>query len=525
MFWPKQIALEIIRSGKYQPYWVDDMKTPSGRIHVGALRGVVIHDLIYKFLKKSGQEATFTYTINDMDPMDGFPTYLDPSFKKYMGWPLFKIPSPKKGYSSFARYYADAFIEVFNKLGAKPKIIWSSEYYQQGKFNQVIRKALDETAKIKALYKKISHYDKPKNWHPFQVVCPDCGKLGTTIVTDWDGEQVKFECRKDLVGWAQGCGYQGRISPFDGRGKLMWKVDWAAHWKVVGITIEWAGKDHMTEGGSYDLSSHICREVFHYPPPHTRLYEWFLTRGGTKMSSSKGVGVSAKEISDTLPPALLRFLLVKNHYRQAIIFDPYNNETILKLFDDYDKAEEDFYARGEETELGSIWRFSQVSPPLPKKPFLPRFRTVVRYVQSPAVDMAAEFAKLKGGELTPEEKKILHQRIKYARIWLKVYAPKRFIDTQISLETAVKNLSQEQKQYLGALVERLAVKDWSVKDLARTLQEEVYQLAKDSPVGPRDAFQAIYLVLTGKKHGPKAGLLLAAQGKQSVLDKLKKAAD
>jgi lysyl-tRNA synthetase class I len=26
----------------------------------------------------------------------------------------------------------------------------------------------------------------------------------------------------------------------------MWKVDWAAHWKAIGITVEGAGKDHMS---------------------------------------------------------------------------------------------------------------------------------------------------------------------------------------------------------------------------------------------------------------------------------------
>jgi len=29
---------------------VDDMKTPSGRIHTGSLRGVVLHDLVAKAL-------------------------------------------------------------------------------------------------------------------------------------------------------------------------------------------------------------------------------------------------------------------------------------------------------------------------------------------------------------------------------------------------------------------------------------------------------------------------------------------
>ena len=72
--------------------WADDMKTPSGRIHVGSLRGVIVHDLIYKALKEIGVNAKFSYVFNDMDPMDGKPTYLDKNkLEKYMGFHLYKI--------------------------------------------------------------------------------------------------------------------------------------------------------------------------------------------------------------------------------------------------------------------------------------------------------------------------------------------------------------------------------------------------------------------------------------------------
>ena len=51
-------------------------------------------------------------------------------------------------------------------------------------------------------------------------ICPTCGKVGTTIVTDWDGERVFYECRERHVEWATGCGNSGWISPFGGTGKL-----------------------------------------------------------------------------------------------------------------------------------------------------------------------------------------------------------------------------------------------------------------------------------------------------------------
>jgi len=517
MFWPEKIAEEIIKSGKHKPYWVDDMKTPSGRIHVGALRGVIIHDLIYRAFLKKGKKAQFSYVINDMDPMDGFPHYLDKSFKKYMGIPLYKIPSPEKGFKSLAHCYGSQFIDVFNMLNAKPKIIWSSEWYKKGKFDSVIREALDKVEKVRELYKKVSNYDKPKDWYPFQVICPKCGKVGTTLVTFWDGEKVSFECRKNLVSWAKGCGYKGKISPFSGTGKLMWKVDWAAHWKVIGVTIEWAGKDHMSEGGSYDLSSAICEKVFNYPKPQAKLYEWFLAKGGTKMSSSKGVGTTALEISKTLPPELLRFLLVKTHFKKAIIFEPSKNQSILNLFDDYDKYADHYFSK-KESDYGKIWELSQVGPFPKVKPFYPRFRDVVNFFQSSSVNLEKKFEEIKGSKLNKEELQILKRRIKYANIWLKNYASKELsFKIRKDIPKEANDLSLEQKKYLQALIKLIEKKDWQ----ADKLQQAIYDLSKEEAIKAGQAFQAIYLSLIGKTHGPKAAWLILDNDKDFVVKRFK----
>lgn len=512
MYWSDKLALQIIKSEKHKPYWVDDMKTPSGRIHVGALRGVIVHDLLHRSLKKLGMAVTYTWVFNDMDPMDGFPHYLQESFRKFMGYPLFKIPSPQKGFSSLSSCFAQEFIQVFNNLGVKPRIIWSSEWYLKGKFNQVIKEALDKAAKIRVLYQKISGYKKPKDWYPFQVICPQCGKVGTTLVTGWDGEKVSFECRKDLVKWAQGCEYKGKISPYNGTGKLMWKVDWAAHWKVIGITIEGAGKDHMSKGGSHDLSSAICEQVFDYPSPFSFAYEWFLTRGGIKMSSSKGIGLSAWEVSQIMPPELLRFLLVRPNYRKAIIFDPTQNNTILNLFDDYDFCAEQFY-EGKGSDFGTFWKLSQIKAVPKNKLFLPRFRDVVNYIQSTSIKIEEKFSEIKGSELTTQEKLILEERIRYAQIWLDKFAPKEMVyQLTKSIPEEAKKLSLEQKKYLMKLIDLISQKSWQPEEL----QQKMYELTKKLKISPKLAFQAIYLSLIGKTHGPKAAWFILDQGKEVI---------
>lgn len=521
MFWADKISKEIIKSGRHKPYWVDDMKTPSGRIHVGSLRGVIIHDLIYRALLDAGVKVTFSYVIDDHDPMDGLPVYLDQKkYQKYMGQPLNRIPSPEPGYRSYADYFAREFIDVFNSCGCQPKIIWASELYQSGKMNKGIKICLDNASKIRKIYKRVAGSKKEASWHPFQVICPKCGKIGTTQVYNWDGKRVSFRCLPKLVSWAKGCGYEGQISPFDGTGKLPWKVEWAVKWQTIGITVEGAGKDHMSAGGSHDIASAICKEVLNYPVPHGFSHEFFLI-GGRKMSSSKGLGSSAREMANLLPPKILRFLMTRTPYQRAIDFDP-QGMTVSDLFDDYDWCASEWFKHGKKSDLGRIFELSQVDG-LPKKRFfLPRFREVVNYIQMSSVDLVKRFEEEKGSKLTAEEKAILDERIRHAKIWLDSYAPKELVyqvTEKVSVE--VKKLSKKQIKYLLGVVGILeSKKTWEPKGL----EEKLYLLAKSQKIGSSQAFQAVYMALIGKPYGPKAAWLLLDQDRNFVIKRLKKVA-
>lgn len=495
------------------------MKTPSGKIHVGSLRGVVIHDLLYKILKERGKSVTSTYCINDMDSMDGFPVYLPrDKFYKYMGWPLCKIPSPQAGFKSFSEYYAKEFIDVFNKIDCRPQIIWTSELYKAGKFDKLIKIFLDNTEKIRKIFS--DHYKsfKENNYFPYQPICPVCGKISTTKIYKWNGEFVYFRCLKDAVPYTEGCGYEGKLRPEKTNGKLPWKIEWPSHWKLLGITIEWAGKDHMTKGGSWELAAKISEQILHYPVPHAQLYEHFLV-SGKKMSSSKGRGASAAEIAQILPPELLRFLFVKVHYKKTIDFDPVG-ETIANLFDEYDNCASSYYQNGVKSDFGRIWQLSQIGKISNQKPFLPRFRDVANYLQSPSVDICRKFSEIKGQSLTPEEKKILEERIKYARIWLDRYAPEKLkinvigktgVDESVSVK-----INDLQKQYLKAVINLVEQKDWQPEKL----QFELYELSKRQKIAPKKAFQAIYLALIGKTYGPKAAWFIL-ENKKKVMERLK----
>ncbi len=333
MDWADELAARV--SG---PQVVNDSKTPSGTVHVGSLRGPVILDVITRALRANGHETTLLYGVDDMDPMDAQALLTPDAIDREMGRPLAHVPDPTgDGHASYARHFASIFVDIFAGLGIHPdRYYWMSDIYPTGAMDPYIRIALDRAALVREIYRRVANVQHPDTWHPLGVVCPTCGKVGTTIVTDWDGEKVFYECRADLVTWARGCGSSGWISPFGGAAKLPWNLEWAAQWSLFGVTIEPGGKDLSTAGGSRDRSDAIAREVYEREPPLNVPYE-FLNIGGKKMSTSKGKGAAAHTIAEVIPPEQLRFLFVRPRPNQAIEFDPDGTDAIPRLFDEFDK--------------------------------------------------------------------------------------------------------------------------------------------------------------------------------------------
>ena len=161
--------------------------------------------------------------------------------------------------------------------------------------------------------------------------------------------------------WAVGCGHRGKVSPFDGRGKLPWKLEWCAKWRVFPVTIEGAGQDHSTKGGSRDVAMACLRAIFGQEPPLNCPYDFFLV-GGAKMSSSKGVGVSSRGMADFLPPEVLRFLMIRTTPKQHVNFDS-SEAHITKVFNEFDRFHHRYFHDPKITaEDRRIYELSRVAP-------------------------------------------------------------------------------------------------------------------------------------------------------------------
>jgi lysyl-tRNA synthetase, class I len=469
---------------------IEDAWTPSGIVHMGGLKGPVIHDTLYRILKEKGTDVEWKFGFDDFDPIDGLPSELQETHAHYMGVPVCFAPSPI-GEGTFGEYYGNKMRELFHLLGIQAKIYLASDMYKKGVYNEGIKMVLENVDVVRNVYEDM--YKKPvkADWYPLQVVCPSCGKLGTTKVTNWDGKEVTYVCSPDLVTWAKGCSKMGKMSPFDGNAKLPWKVEWAVKWYTFNVTIEWSGKDHMSSGGSFDIAAKILKAVFHKEPPMAHAYEFFLS-GGKKMSSSKGLGLTGEELLEVLPPELVRFLMIKTDPNRAVEFEPKDTEIIPKLYDDYQTAQE-----SKEESLSRAFSLSHLQER--KKVATIRFLTLAQWVQMPNMQKQIKDEGLEGWAT-------------YARVWIEKYAPEseKFL-IQKNVPEQAKKLSDQQKELLKKIALELD-NEWT----AESLQTHLYELGKELGLNGKQTFSAIYVSLLGKDHGPKAAWLLLSLEKEFV---------
>lgn len=520
MFWADKVVSEIeARYDKRErPLLIRDEKTLSGRVHVGSMRGVAIHGVVSEVLSERGIDNEYRYELNDFDPFDSIPGYLDEArYQEHLGKPLYAVPSPEEGYENYAEFFGTEYVGVHKAAGFVPTYYRAyADLYKAGKMDSFIRIALDRAADVRRILREVSGSVKDESWLPVSVVCEACGKMMTTRAYDWDGETVAYTCERSPDNCVP-CGHEGRVSPLSGGAKLFWKVDWAAKWAALGVDVEGGGKDHSTKGGSRDVANHIARELFGYEPPFDIPYEFFLV-GGKKMSSSKGRGSSAKDMADLFPPEVFRLVLIGKDISQQIDVDP-EGDSVPRTFDWYDDLAQ-LVRDGVADDFTRLFALAQ----LPENqagfdnPWQMRFSLLSFIVQMPHLSLLDEAVVAKGTALTDAEEQALEQRAAYARFWLAGYAPERYRYELQQVVPADLVLSAVQKQALSLVAEYLR-EERSGEDLHQRLHE----LKTEVPISPKDLFGAIYGLFLNRTSGPKAGWFLSGLPREQVRELIEKA--
>ena len=500
------------------PVVVNDSKTPSGLAHVGSLRGVLIHDALARAARQRGAEARFIYGCDDMDPVDEIPHGTGEHFREHLGVPLFRAPAPPglPGESMADAYFGE-FTSTFAPLGVDADFYYMSAVYRSGRLDETIDAYLRAASTVRDIYRRETGSIRPPDWLPFQPICEACGRVGTTYASDYDGETVAYECRADLVKWAEGCGNAGRKSPFGGNGKLPWKLEWAAKWKVLGVSLEGGGKDHMGAGGSHKVAAALAREVLRCDVPVSFSYEFF-TLAGAKMSSSRGIGATASELADILPPELLRYLVLRVQPRKAVDF-ALDVAGVTRAFAEYERLWRTLPDSGPGQQ--QLFALSQPDPgggPPPPPHYSPPFDTLVSVVQQPHIDLVEHMEAVGRTDLSPNERQWIERKRQTAEAWSQRFSEMAARLTVIDdFEAEAGRLSNHERSFLSVASGLLAGLDaWN----AAAIQAVLFDASRVVGIDPPQAFAALYTVFFGWPEGPRAGSFLEFVGKQQTCSRL-----
>jgi len=525
MFWGDKKIDEFIESRKEEiekgkTLIIRDEKTISGHPHVGSLRSFVMHATFSDILTERGIKHKNLYELNDTDAFDSVPGYVPAEWSDHLGKQLRDVPSPDGKAESFAKYFATFYTKALMDEKYNAEFYWNSDIYKSGKYDKYIRLAIENRHEIRKIYKEVSGGEKPDTWYPLQVICDKCGKIATTKITDFDGEEVTYSCTAKTR-YIDGCGHEGKKSPFGGNSTLPWKVEWAAKFCIHEVDLEGAGKDHYAAGGSRHISNRICEEIFGKKPHPFDVRHEFILIGGAKMSSSAGTGMTVQNLHDLMPRYLFRFMMIYKEIMKTINFTP-DGDTIPVLFDTYDSAITEFLKDSSDenrnkdrARLIELTHFYEKDRDLSR--YLPRFNQIAFLVQVPHINIEEKVAELKGSPLSDEDREELQLRVDMAHRWLDTYSPERyqFKIQEDEIPASAKELTEEQKSLLVKIAEFL--KSQGEKVDGESLHAFLHDLKKETGCEARDLFGAIYNSIFGKPSGPKAGFLLSTLDKEWLI--------
>ncbi len=514
MHWADVLADKLIKEGK--KHVLATGITPSGPIHIGNMREILTTDAVYRSLIDKNIDADLIYVADDYDPLRKVYPYLSKSYEKFVGKPISEIPCPCGDHKSYADHYLISFLNSLKEIGVKPRVYRASEMYKNGDYKEAIQTALENVDKIKEIIEKISKRKLPKGWIPFNIQCENCVRISAAKPIMYEYPIIEYKCD---------CGYEGEVDIRKGGvGKLPWRVDWPARWKMLGVTFEPCGKDLATVGGARDTGARIVEEIYGYPHPALIVYEFILLKGKGAMHSSKGTALSSEEMLKMTPPEVLRFLLMKNQPNKHIVFD--SGLGLLSLVDEYDKEERAYFGIEDETkgmkDLNKTYELSQ-SYHIPKTiPFQLPYRHLVTLIQIGQNWSEVKKILLRTGQIPRDLSNVneerLKQRTENVRYWLDKFAPD-MVKFEVKKNMPNLEITVEEKKFLSSLFETLSSSVWE----AENIHNVIHETSENEKIQVKTAFKIIYQILLGKEKGPRAGYFLSNLDKDFVLNRFEEA--
>jgi len=530
-FWADEIADRIEARDPDEPIVIKGGISPSGVPHLGNMNEVMRGYFVAEVLRERGHEVRQVFTSDDRDPLRKVPRKLADlngdivglgevdagALGRNLGKPYTAIPDPFGCCDSYGDHFSRLIADGAAALGVDLDVESNTDLYERGALEDVTRELL---ADVDLARETLAPYQDSvdESYVPFNPICGECGKVtGQVTAVDAEAGTVEYTCVDVEAGddTIEGCGHEGTATLRDG--KLPWRFEWPAQWRVLGVDFEPFGKDHAE--GSWPSGQEIAREVLGDDPPVPMVYEWF-TLEDRPFSSSEGHVVLVSDVLELVEPAVLRFFFAKDPSRAR----DFSVERIDQLVDEFDRVEGIYYGDVEATEqerrrAERVYPFVVDGDPPEERPLrIPyTFAAVLGMFDDP--DLRERVARTEGHVPEDADEAAVERalaRVERATAWARRtgnefdYELKRGAIPEADFDPAV-----------AAALDDLAAFVAAGND-GEAIQGEIYEAAKRHDVEMGDLFGAGYRLFFDQEEGPQLGTFLGKLDREFVVARLRR---
>jgi lysyl-tRNA synthetase class 1 len=508
--WPFEEARKIVARLKRKPKDEVIFETgygPSGLPHIGTFGEVARTTMVRHAFRVLTEDKVKTRLIAFSDDMDGLRKVPDNVPNKdmlaaHLGKPLTQVPDPfSNEYPSFGAHNNARLRAFLDRFGFDYEFLSATDCYKSGRFDATLLLFLQRFDAVMNIMLPSLREERAQTYSPFLPIHPKSGIVMQV--------PVEPNAAKGTILWSDPETAERFETPVTGgHVKLQWKPDWAMRWVALGIDYEMSGKDLID---SVKLSGEIARALGSQPPEGFH-YELFLDEKGSKISKSKGNGLTIDEwLRYASPESLSLFMYQNPKSAKRLYFD-----VIPRAVDDYQQFLDGYQRQDEKQRLSNpVWHIHSGNPPKVDMPVT--FQLLLTLVSSSNAENAETLwgfiGRYRPG-VTPQTHPKLDAMVGYAINYYRDFvAPtKTFREPTMSERKALTDL-------------RDALSNLPASATAEDIQNVVYEIgrrepfldtkkpAKDGRPGVSlDWFNMLYQVLLGQEKGPRFGSFVAVYG-------------
>ncbi|MFN3592565.1 MAG: lysine--tRNA ligase, partial [Thermaurantiacus sp.] len=401
---------------------------------------------------------------------------------------LTSVPDPFGTHASFGAHNNARLMAFLDGFGFDYEFLSSTDCYRSGRFDATLLKVLAHYDAVMEVVLPTLGPERRATYAPFLPLCPRTGRV----------LQVPILARDQAAGaiaWKDPDTGEERVTPVTGgHAKCQWKVDWAMRWVALGVDYEMAGKDLID---SVTLSSRIAR-VLGARPPEGFNYELFLDEAGTKISKTRGNGLTVEEWLAYAPPESLALYM----FQQPRVAKKLHLGVIPRAMEDYERFIAAFPDQPAKERLGNpAFHVHAGRPPAPLPIAFGMLLNLVSVLGQVDHRVLGESLRRHVPGLDPEAdprlSRMLDNALAYHRDHVAPTLHRRAPDPRERAAIA------ELDQWLAA----------NPDADSEGIQFEIYEIGKRHGFEPLRAwFQALYEVLLGSSQGPRMGSFIALFG-------------